>query len=87
MVDVISADTVVSIHYTLRGEDKSVLDSSEGPSRSCISMGTGKLSLDYEKELLGKKVGDSVKAEVAPKDGYGEYDEELHSFARKEAIS
>jgi FKBP-type peptidyl-prolyl cis-trans isomerase SlyD len=77
MVDTISADTVVSIHYTLRGEDKAVLDSSEGAEPLMYLHGHGQIIPGLEKELLGKKVGESLKAEVSAKEGYGEFDEGL----------
>jgi len=77
MVDTISADTVVSIHYTLRGEDQKVLDSAEGADPLMYLHGHGQIIPGLEKQLAGKKIGDSVKAEVAPAEGYGEFDEGL----------
>jgi FKBP-type peptidyl-prolyl cis-trans isomerase SlyD len=73
----IEKGTVVSIHYTLHGEDKQLLDSSEGAEPLVYLHGHGQIIPGLEKQLAGKTVGDSLKAEIEPADGYGEYDESL----------
>ena len=77
MGDVIEKGMVVSIHYTLRGEDKAVLDSSDGADPLMYLHGHGQIIPGLERQLSGKKVGDALKAEISPADGYGEYDESL----------
>ncbi len=70
----IAKDSVVSIHYTLRGEDKQVLDSSEGGDPLLYMHGHGQIIPGLERALVGKAVGDKLSVEVEPAEGYGEYD-------------
>ncbi len=75
--EIVTGDSVVSIHYTLRGEDKEVIDSSDGGEPLVYLHGRSQIIPGLERELDGKKVGDALKVEVAPAEGYGEYDESL----------
>lgn len=68
---------VVNIHYTLRNTQGEVLDSSEGRAPLAYIQGIGNLIPGLEAELNGKQVGDKIKAVIAPKDAYGEYDEKM----------
>jgi FKBP-type peptidyl-prolyl cis-trans isomerase SlyD len=69
--------SVVSIHYVLTDEQKTVLDSSEGQDPLTYLHGTGGLIPGLEKEILGKAVGDKFDVTVDPVEGYGELDESL----------
>lgn len=73
----ISKDCVVSIEYTLTDKQNEVLDSSEGTGPLEYLHGCGNLIPGLEKELEGKKAGDSFKVVVAPQEAYGEYQQEL----------
>lgn len=73
----VAEDVVVSIHYTLRGENREVIDSSDGGEPLVYLHGHGQIIPGLERELGGKGVGDSLKVEVSPEDGYGEYDPSL----------
>lgn len=68
---------VVEIDYTLRDEENKVMDSSEGKQPLAYIHGVGQLIPGLESELDGKVKGDSLKASIEPKDGYGERDDSL----------
>lgn len=74
---IISKDSVVSIDYTLTDNENEVLDSSEGTGPLEYLHGHNNLIPGLEKVLEGKKAGDTFKTTVAPKDGYGEYQDRL----------
>ncbi len=67
----IAADRVVLIHYTLKGDDGAVIDSSAGAEPLAYIQGHGNLVLGLEKALEGKQDGDKITVSVAPIDGYG----------------
>lgn len=73
----IAKDKVVSIEYTLTDDQNEVLDSSEGMGPLEYLHGHNNLIPGLEKELEGKKAGDTLKASIAPADAYGEYLNEL----------
>ncbi len=73
----ITKDSVVTIEYTLTDNENEVLDSSEGTGPLEYLHGHNNLIPGLEKELEGKKAGDTFKTSVAPKDGYGEYQDKL----------
>ncbi|WP_290698486.1 peptidylprolyl isomerase [Amphritea sp.] len=73
----IADNKIVLIHYTLSNLDDEVMDSSAGGEPLAYLHGKGNIVPGLEKELLGKKVGDKVKVEVSPEEGYGELNEEL----------
>ena len=73
----IQNNSVVSIHYTLTGEDGNVIDSSaEGEPLSYLH-GAGNIIPGLESELAGCAEGDTKQVVVQPKDGYGESMPEL----------
>ncbi len=73
----IAADRVVLIHYTLKGDDGIVIDSSAGAEPLAYIQGHGSLVSGLEKALEGKQDGDSLAVSVAPVDGYGIHDASL----------
>ncbi len=73
----IKKDMVVSIDYTLKNKDGEVIDTSKEVGPLEYIHGNGNLIPGLEKELEGKKEGDSLEVEIKPEDGYGEYSEEL----------
>jgi FKBP-type peptidyl-prolyl cis-trans isomerase SlyD len=72
MKNAIADGSVVTIHYTLRDGDGSVLDSSAGGAPFDYLHGAGNLVPGLERELTGRSVGDKLDVVVAPADGYGE---------------
>lgn len=73
----VSADRVVTLHYTLKDDDGAVLDSSAGGEPLAYIQGHGNLVVGLEKALEGRADGTSLSVVVAPADGYGTRDESL----------
>jgi FKBP-type peptidyl-prolyl cis-trans isomerase SlyD len=68
----IGSNAVVSIDYTLTDDSGEVLDSSDGGEPLTYLHGHDQIIPGLESQLEGKGKGDSLKATIAPKDGYGE---------------
>ena len=75
---IIEKDKVVSIDYTLKNADGEIIDESKtnGGPLSYVH-GNGMLISGLEKQLEGKKPGDSLHAEIEPAEGYGEWQDNL----------
>ncbi len=73
----IAADRVVLIHYTLKGDDGAVIDSSDGGDPLAYIQGHGNLVVGLEKALEGKQEGETIAVSVPPAEGYGQYDAAL----------
>jgi FKBP-type peptidyl-prolyl cis-trans isomerase SlyD len=73
----IATNTVVTIDYTLKDDDQSVLDTSQGQEPLSYIHGIGNLIPGLEKALAGKSEGDRVQVTIPPDDAYGERDEDL----------
>ncbi len=73
----ITNDTVVGIHYTLKGEDGETIDSSAGQPPFIYLQGHGQVVPGLESALLGKNVGDKFPVEISAEDGYGDYVAEM----------
>ncbi len=74
---IVEKDKVVSIHYTLTGDDGRIIDTSEGRSPLEYLHGHGMLLPKFEEALEGHNPGDKLTCNLAAKDGYGEYNESL----------
>jgi FKBP-type peptidyl-prolyl cis-trans isomerase SlyD len=73
----IVANAVVSIEYVLRDDQGDVIDSSEGDEPLAYIHGHEQIVPGLENALAGRIKGDAVDAVIAPKDGYGDHDDEL----------
>jgi FKBP-type peptidyl-prolyl cis-trans isomerase SlyD len=73
----VAQDKVVLIHYTLRNDAGSVLDSSAGGDPLAYIHGQGNIIPGLEKALEGKQKGDKVNVRVEPAEGYGVRDDSL----------
>ena len=73
----VAADKVVLIHYTLKGDDGEVIDSSAGGDPLAYIQGHGNLVAGLEKALEGKQTGNKVVVSVSPEEGYGKHDATL----------
>lgn len=82
----IEKNSVVNIHYTLTDDNGAVLDSSEGRDPLAYLHGVGQLIPGLENTLTGMVAGDSKKVVVAPKDGYGEFDNQLVAQVSKDGF-
>jgi FKBP-type peptidyl-prolyl cis-trans isomerase SlyD len=82
----ITADRVVTIHYTLKDDAGVVLDSSAGGEPLAYIQGHGNLVSGLEKALEGKQDGNTLAVSVAPADGYGVRDETLIQRVPKRSL-
>lgn len=73
----ITKNKVASIHYTLRDNEGTVIDSSEGRDPLHYLHGAGNLIVGMEEGLEGKSKGEKLNLKIAPEKGYGEKDENL----------
>ncbi|SMO34164.1 FKBP-type peptidyl-prolyl cis-trans isomerase [Solitalea koreensis] len=76
-METIKNGKVVGISYTLTNDKKDVLDQSQPGQPLEYLHGSYNIIPGLEKELEGLKIGDAKLVEVAPADGYGEFDESL----------
>lgn len=67
----IADQRVATIHYTLTNEAGEVLDKSPAEAPLSYLHGAGNIVPGLEKQLAGKKAGDSLKADVKPEEAYG----------------
>jgi FKBP-type peptidyl-prolyl cis-trans isomerase SlyD len=82
----ITQDQVVSIHYTLKDEAGEIIDASEQGSPLTYLHGHGNLIPGLERELTGKNAGDRLQVQIAPRNGYGEYDSALVQRVPRRAL-
>jgi len=83
----IANNTVVSIDYTLTGDDGQVIDSSEGREPLQYLHGHQNIIPGLEKAIEGKSEGDELEVAVAPEEGYGPYRDELVQDVPKDAFA
>ena len=82
----ITADRVVTIHYTLKDDSGTVLDSSAGAEPLVYIQGHGNLVSGLEKALEGKENGNTLKVVVTPAEGYGTHDAALIQRVPKRSL-
>jgi FKBP-type peptidyl-prolyl cis-trans isomerase SlyD len=70
----IAKDRVVSIDYRLHLGDGEIIEESEQGDPLVYLHGYEEIVPGLEKALEGKKAGESLKVQVSPAEGYGEYD-------------
>ncbi|MEQ8807590.1 MAG: peptidylprolyl isomerase [Imperialibacter sp.] len=73
----IGIEKVVSIHYTLKDNEGTTLDSSVGDQPLLYLHGIGNLIPGMEEGLDGKVKGDKVEIKVSQEKGYGVRDERM----------
>lgn len=73
----ITKNSVVSLNYTLTDDEGEILDSSEGMGPLDYIHGQGNLIPGLEKDLEGKKAGDTFKTTIEPQEAYGEVQEDF----------
>ncbi len=69
----ITKDSAVFFNYTLTDSQGTVLDKSQDGQPLGYLHGHGNIISGLEKQLEGKKVGDTLKAVVEPAEAYGEH--------------
>jgi len=75
--DSVQNGVVVTMEYTLQ-VDGETIDSSQGQDPLEFLTGYGNIISGLEREMIGMKIGERKDVVIAPKDGYGEYDEEAY---------
>jgi len=82
----IAKDKNVSIEYTLKLDDDSVVDTNVNADPLKFVQGAGEIIPGLEKELEGMKAGDTKKVVVSPEEGYGESNPKALVEVEKEKI-
>jgi FKBP-type peptidyl-prolyl cis-trans isomerase SlyD len=82
----ISKDKVVSINYTLTGDQGQVLDSSQGREPLAYLHGKQNIIPGLESALEGKSTGDSLKVSIAPEQAYGLHDAKMVQIVPRKAF-
>jgi FKBP-type peptidyl-prolyl cis-trans isomerase SlyD len=72
-----SQPNVVSFHYTLKDDQGTVIDSSQGDEPLTYLEHTGNIIPGLEKEIAKLKKGDKQNIKVAAKDAYGEFRQDM----------
>ena len=86
MAETITADSVVTMHYTLTDDDGKVLDSSDGRDPLAYLHGHGGIVVGLENALEGHTPGDEVEVSVPPAEGYGEHNGQEPELVPKRAF-
>jgi FKBP-type peptidyl-prolyl cis-trans isomerase SlyD len=73
----IAQNRVVQMHYTLKDEHGSTIDSSEGQEPLAYIQGIGNVVPGLEDALEGKSKGDKLQVIIEPADGYGDRNDEM----------
>ena len=73
----ITKNSLVTLEYTLKDENGEILDSSVEMGPLEYIHGFGMIVPGLETALTGRNVGEELSVTVAPKDAYGEFDENL----------
>ena len=73
----VEKNRVVTLNYTLRDEQGTILDASNARRPLSYLHGKGNIIPGLEQALVGKAAGDKLDVTVAPEQGYGPRDERL----------
>ena len=68
----IGPNTRVTLHFSLKLEDGSTVDSTFGKSAASFVIGDGSLLAGFEKKILGLEAGASGNFIVSPEEGFGQ---------------
>ncbi len=84
---VISSGKKVSIEYTLKLKDQSVVDTNVGSAPLTYVHGSHQVIPGLEKELEGMKIGENKHVTVSPEEGYGTVNEKAVLELSKDKIT
>ena len=76
----------VTLEYTLKLDDQSVVDSNVGGEPLKITQGSHQLIPGVEKQLEGMAVGEKKQFTVAPTEGYGDIDSSAFQEVDKKMV-
>jgi FKBP-type peptidyl-prolyl cis-trans isomerase SlyD len=83
---VVKDGTVVSLQYTLSGEDGKTIESNKGKEPLKYTQGSHQIVPGLEKGLAGMKMGEEKRVKVTPEEGYGPVDPKGFQEFPKEKI-
>jgi FKBP-type peptidyl-prolyl cis-trans isomerase SlyD len=72
-----TAETVVSVDYTVSDDQGEILQSSKGSEPLTYVHGAGQIIPGLERALEGKSPGDSIEVTIPPEEAYGDRDPAL----------
>lgn len=79
----ITEQTRVTLHFAIKLQDGTVVDSNFEHQPACFDMGDGSLLPGFEEKLLGLKPDDEATFAMPAAEAFGEYKEEnVHKFSR-----
>jgi len=82
----ISSGTIVSIHYTLTGDDGQIIDSSQGQDPLQYEQGAGNIIPGLEQALEGRSSGEDVQVTLEPDDAYGQRNDSMVQTVPRETF-
>jgi len=82
----INSGAIVSIHYTLTGDDGQIIDSSQGQEPLQYEQGAGNIIPGLEKALEGRGSGEDVQVTLEPEDAYGERNDAMVQSVPRETF-
>ena len=82
----ITKNKVAGIHYTLRDNTGTVIDTSDGREPLYYLHGAGNLIIGMEEGLEGKTIGDKFQLKISPAKGYGEKDPSMTQIVPRSAF-
>ena len=83
---VVKDGAVISLQYTLSGEDGKPIESNKGREPLKYTQGAKRIIPGLEKALAGMKVGEEKRVKVKPEDGYGPINEQAIQEFPKEKV-
>jgi FKBP-type peptidyl-prolyl cis-trans isomerase SlyD len=83
---VVKDGAVVSLQYTLSGEDGKTIESNKGQEPMKYTQGARQIIPGLEKGLAGMKIGEQKRVKVKPEDGYGPVNAKAFQEVPKEKI-
>ncbi len=83
---VVKDGSVVSLQYTLTGEDGKMIESNKGKEPLKYTQGQHQIVAGLEREVAGMKVGGEKHVKVKPEDGYGPINPSLFQEVPKEKV-
>ena len=83
---VVKDGAVVSLQYTLSGEDGKTIESNKGKEALKYTQGQKQIIPGLEKALVGMKVGEEKRVKVKPEDGYGTVNDKAFQEFPKEKL-
>jgi FKBP-type peptidyl-prolyl cis-trans isomerase SlyD len=84
--NVVKDGTVVSLEYTLSGDDGKAIETNKGKDPLKYTQGSHQIVPGLEKGLAGMKVGEERRVKVKPEEGYGPVDPKGFQEFPKEKI-